>query len=811
MTTAGAKRARWALFGAVLALGLAPRSHARAAAPASAPGSKCKGECGRVIGEVMIAGQRVPLPDAVVVVLPAPEGAEPGPFEAPAREPKPAWARSQRSEADGGFRFDDLPAGMVRVAIVAPGHERREEIVQVVPNATVRVPLYLPPLADSPFRTVVSARPISRAKVTEHRLTKEEIATLPGSQGDPLRALQNLPGVTRPPLGLGVLVIRGAAPGQSRVFMGGHAMPRAFHILSLASVFPADILDELQYVPSNFDAAFGNASAGIVVVEPRRGRRDGVHGFAEVDIGAASAMVEGPLGKGSYIVAGQRGYVDIALATGAAVAERVTSEPSSVLLPRYFDYQVLFDHPLPGGAWLSARGFGSGDVLRARTSPFAAQASTFELRTDFHRADLVYRKRAHGWTVRLTPSFRYELNRLVAGSDTFRRRRNDYIGSARAEVMHAVGRRAELTVGTDFELDRFSAVDEQAEFSFVSPDPQFRQETDRGLQASLGLYASAEIRLGRLTLRPGTRFSAFTVGPRSAFAIDPRAVATIDANDHWAVNVGLGRYSQVRSIADRNDVDLVDQSTGIAGASAFLPSAFGSLDPAATFAPQDSQLNAREALQASASVRYRFGEGDMAELTAFFRNQNNNVPPLSNGGLNPFDSISRSYGLEALVRRRVTNKLYGWIGYTLTFAELVFLQTPVGFPYDRRPSDYDQRHNLVALASYALPKRWRIGGRFRLVSGLPYSAVLGSVALPGGHQPIFGQRNGARLPLSHQLDIRIDKRWVRDKLSVTTYFDVQNVYNRVNPELALYSADFRRQAGFVGLPIFPSLGVRLDW
>ena len=811
MTTAIAKRARLTLLGGGLLFALAPSSSVHAAEPESAAESTCKGECGRVIGEVMIAGQRVPLPDAVVVILPAPPGAEPGPFEAPAREREPAWARSQRSGADGGFRFDDLPAGLVRVAIVAPGHERREQIVEVLPNATVRVPLYLPPLEDSPFRTVVAARPVARAKVTEHRLTKEEIATLPGSQGDPLRALQNLPGVTRPPLGLGVLVIRGAAPGQSRVFMGGHAMPRAFHILSLASVFPADILDELQYQPSNFDSAYGNASAGIVVVEPRRGRRDGFHGFAEIDIGAASAMVEGPMGKGSFIVAAQRGYVDVALATGAAVSERVTGEPQSVLLPRYFDYQALFDYPLPDGAWLSARAFGSGDVLRARTPPGAAQESSFVLRTDFHRADLVYRKRAHGWTVRLTPSFRYEHNRLVAGSDTFRRRRNDYIGSARAEVVHAIGRRAELTLGTDFELDRFSAVDEQAEFNFTTPDPEFRQQTDRGLQASLGLYASAELRLGRLTLRPGARFSAFTVGPRSAYAVDPRAVASIDANDHWAINLGLGRYSQVRSIADRNDVDLIDQSTGIAGASAFLPSAFGSLDPAALFAPQDSQLNAREALQASASVRYRFGQGDMAELTGFFRNQNNNVPPLSNGGLNPFDSISRSYGLEALIRRRVTNKLYGWIGYTLTFAELLLVQTPIGFPYDRRPSDYDQRHNLVALASYALPKRWRIGGRFRLVSGLPYSPVLGSVALPGGHQPIFGLRNDARLPLSHQLDIRIDKRWVRDKLSVTTYFDVQNVYNRVNPELALYSADFRRQEGFVGLPIFPSLGMRIDW
>ena len=198
-------------------------------------------------------------------------------------------------------------------------------------------------------------------------------------------------------------------------------------------------------------------------------------------------------------------------------------------------------------------------------------------------------------------------------------------------------------------------------------------------------------------------------------------------------------------------------------------------------------------------------------MTGFLRNQRNNVPPLDDGANNPFDSVSRSMGLEALVRTRLSEKLYGWVGYTLTYAQLILTQTPPGFSYDRRPSDYDQRHNLVTLLSYALPKRWRIGGRFRLVSGLPYTPVVGSVALPGGFQPIFGQRNTARLPMSHQLDLRVDKKWVRDRVSVTAYVDVQNVYNRVNPELVLYAADFRSEAGYVGLPIFPSLGVRLDF
>jgi hypothetical protein len=770
--------------------------------------------CGRITGQVLVAGQRTALPDATVLVLPAPGDARPGPSTPPLAETTPAWARSQRSDADGHFVFDAVPldpVDLVRVVVMAPGFERRDEIVRIVAGTTTQQRVFVVPLDTSPFRTVVTTPPVLRSRVTEHQLTKEEIATLPGSQGDPLRALQNLPGVARPPAGLGLLVIRGSAPTQSQVFMGGHAMPRAFHILSLASVFPADVLEDLDYVPGNFDAAYGNATGGIVVVEPRRGRRDGVHGFGEVDLAAASAMVEGPLGRGSFIVGAQRAYVDGVLAGAAAVTERVTGEPSSLLLPRYYDYQALFDHPLPDGGSLGVRTFGSGDVLRARSSPDAADASAFQLRTDFHRADLVYRKQRHGWDVRLTPSFRYDINRLVAASDTFRRRRRDVIGSARAELARDVGPRASLTVGTDFELDRYSAVDEMVALVRVPAAAAVMAERDRGLQTSIGLYASSELRLGPVTLHPGTRISGFSVGERLAFAVDPRAVGEVDLSERWQLSAGLGRYSQVRNIAERNEIDLVNQGTGIQGASAFLPSAFGSLDPAVEFAPQDTQLTVREALHASVAVRHRIGEVGTAELAGFLNNQHNNVPVVSGGGTNPFDSISRAAGLEALVRLRLTRKLYGWIAYTLTYTELVLLQAPPGFPYARRPSDYDQRHNLVALVSQALPRRWRLGARFRLVSGLPYTPVVGSIALPGGHHPVFGLRNAARLPLSHQLDLRVDKQWIRDRVSVTGYVDVQNVYNRVNPEVVLYTPDFRREAGHVGLPIFPSLGVRLDW
>jgi hypothetical protein len=56
--------------------------------------------------------------------------------------------------------------------------------------------------------------------------------------------------------------------------------------------------------------------------------------------------------------------------------------------------------------------------------------------------------------------------------------------------------------------------------------------------------------------------------------------------------------------------------------------------------------------------------------------------------------------------------------------------------------------------------------------------------------------------------VRLDRRWVFEGWMLTGYIDVQNAYNRQNPEGAFYSYDFRESVPVSGLPIIPSIGVK---
>jgi hypothetical protein len=771
--------------------------------------------CGVVRGFVRTAAARTPVADASVLIWPTQGDSKPGRVRRPKPpEDEPAWVLSTRTDEEGLFTFEEVPAGKVHVAVVAAGHERIEYVVDVGAKPQT-LGIFAMPDDASAYRTVVRTRAEQRAQAKSEILTREEIATLPGSQGDPLRALQNLPGVARVPGGLGLLILRGAAPGQSRVFMGGHAMPRAFHFLSLSSVFPADILDELEFVPGNFDAAYGNTSGGIVRIEPRPGRRDGLHGYTGIDLTAAGTMLEGPLGKGSFIVGGQRGYIDAVLLGAERTIEAVTGDSSPYLFPSYWDYHAMFDHPVGRGSDLSVRVFGAGDRLYTRQevdTPTGTEQHGFEFQHQFHRVDLVYRTRHLGWDFNITPSFRFEQGRQENRGFQDDRRRRDYVSSLRAEVSRQVTKRFSVLIGADTEVDRFEVhVQPRAQQDPVTGDiaPAGESSQSTHLASSTGVYATGDLRLGTVTLRPGVRASGFTHGSQHASAFDPRFVMHIDPNDLWRVSAGIGRYSQALFAARAHGIDLIGD--GEAGRLS-LPPVIGRLDPQISFETfETARLPLVQATHVSLGATRELGAGWSAGATAFARDQHDGDPVAIDGNPISRETRTRAVGLEASLRKRMTDKLYGWVAYTLMHAQIRSLTDRQELAPTRFFSDFDQRHNLVFVLSYLLPRQWRVGGRFRVTSGYPFTPVVGTIRHNMGLAPVQGHYNSDRLPVFHQLDLRVDKSWVLKRARVTWYVDIQNVYNRQNPEAAVYSVDYQEQLGFIGVPIFPSFGLRVDY
>jgi hypothetical protein len=169
------------------------------------------------------------------------------------------------------------------------------------------------------------------------------------------------------------------------------------------------------------------------------------------------------------------------------------------------------------------------------------------------------------------------------------------------------------------------------------------------------------------------------------------------------------------------------------------------------------------------------------------------------------NGIGRSYGLELLIRREITSKLYGWLAYTLSKSQI--LPNP-GDPW--RAFNFDQPHIFTAVVGYRPAPQWELSTRFRLVSGNPTAPVLYATfdADKGGYVPERGTVGDDRNPAFMQLDARAQYTWTWTMWQLSLYLDVQNVTNRRNEEIHVYDFRFRDQGSISGIPILPTFGLK---
>jgi hypothetical protein len=179
----------------------------------------------------------------------------------------------------------------------------------------------------------------------------------------------------------------------------------------------------------------------------------------------------------------------------------------------------------------------------------------------------------------------------------------------------------------------------------------------------------------------------------------------------------------------------------------------------------------------------------------------------SAGGGYDYTNLGRGsvVGAEALLRWKPDQRFFGWVAYTLSRSTR---ESPPD--YETRLYQFDQTHILTLLGSYKLGRGWEFGARFRLVSGNLYTPSVGGIynADAGAYASIDGRPFSKRMPTFHQLDLRVDKQWRFDGWSMRAYLDVQNAYNRSNPEDVSYNYNYSQSSTVAFLPIIPSLGVR---
>jgi hypothetical protein len=170
------------------------------------------------------------------------------------------------------------------------------------------------------------------------------------------------------------------------------------------------------------------------------------------------------------------------------------------------------------------------------------------------------------------------------------------------------------------------------------------------------------------------------------------------------------------------------------------------------------------------------------------------------GGLLRNTGTGTSSGLEASVQL----KLERWFAWATAS---VSRSTRKDFPAAaERPSQFDQPLRLDLLVNRRW-KRWQLGGRIQVASGLPATSIQESIYDADGdaYAPIFGRTYDERLPWQYELDVRIDRLFrAGTHVRVYAFLDLA-----LSPSTIGYDNRFDyKQRTAVTLPVVPFAGLR---
>jgi TonB family protein len=734
-----------------------------------------------VRGQVRERGTRDPVAWAAVSVIG--HGAPSGP---PPPGAPPEFYSTTNDE--GAFEISAAvePGTRLRVVVSSGEHEPcvRELVVAPAEVGPVEVACLVAPRAGPRYETVLSA-PGEGQEATRHTISQPEMTTVPGTFGDPLRVIQSLPGVARSPYGLGLLIIRGSSPQDSGVFVDGHRVPLLYHFLGGPSVMTPDLIDRIDFYPGGFGVRYGRATAGVVDVTTRTEPVRRFHGAADVDFLDSSVYLEGPIGGQTAAgLAARRSYIDALL---PVLIPRREGSSTAVVTPVYWDYQARITRPLGKGR-LSLFAFGSNDSLKVVAAD--PQRGDIDLGTSvgFHRLIAAYAGSLGGWSSTFSPAYGYD--HLDFGAGEVAAGLSSHVLELRHDLSRSVAPWFKLAVGLDGELrfDRFTLdlpmAPERRTYGRASATSAVVARSQNNLAAAL--YVEALVDLGpTVRLVPGVRGDWFRHAGEDRFSGDPRVVLRISPRPNQVFKLGAGIFHQ--------------------------PPQPQELDPEYG----NPRLSLLWSDQYHAGIDQQITRALSLEATLYYLRRHDLPQPssaLADGRFERYASSGRgrSYGLELRLRHAVTEHFYGWISYTLSRSQVTTSLPTAAQPTPPYvPTGFDQTHNFILVASRRL-RAWELGARFRLVTGIPETPILGSTydADFNSWDPLFGPPRSHRRQTFHQLDLRVERTFTFDAWRFSGYLDVQNVYNAQNPEATLYDYRYQNQAPVRGLPILPVLGLK---
>jgi len=729
------------------------------------------------------------------------------------------------TDVHGRFIILDVPAGEYTLLVSMMGYKSFTTEVQIREGKDKRLDLEIVPTdiqTQGVYVTAEEQRFKESVETSRINITMKDILLTPAFvEQDVFRTLQMTPSVKSKNDFSSALVVRGGSPDENLIMLDGIEIYNPYHLGGVFSTFNAKAISDAEFIAGGFNAKYGNRNSSVLNITSREGNsRDkllfknskfgdyfNLSGFSgEVSMLTSKFLAEGPVGNGSWMLAGRRTYFD-------QFAKLYYNTQDDDLPGQYYfwDSQAKIIQNISDKDRITYSGYFGRDFLEYDYDD--EEGGGFDIDFDWgnYTSGLTWRhvpnSRIHSLTSVYHTNYDWDLdfNLLQADSSENGESYDSNLKifenvslqdwTLKEELNYHASDNHTITAGFEFKNISMKTYQQIQDIEFI--------DQNRNVNI-FGIFLQDKWKVSPLlSIQPGIRISRYNGHDQNYY--DPRVGMKYLLSENSILKASWGIYNQF-IFTQNNDEEILN-----------FVNVWGTVP---------EHLDAQTCQHYILGYEHRFNKDFFVSVEGYYKPYSNLMEnnPKNDPTIDDDDFIEgkgTAWGFELLLKKS-TGKFTGWIGYSYSR-----LTRRVDFNSDgeiKKSDDeiynpkYDQPHSFNCVLSYKLNSKNSFGLTIKSASGQPYTPVVGKTFTQSNMgdymnpyselRNIQGDRNSARYPAYFRSDVS----WVRTihpfDIEGKFKFQIINFTNHFNT-LFYYWRHDRSPSEVTAIsmfPIIPSIG-----
>lgn len=686
-----------------------------------------------------------------------------------------------------GFYSLTLPEGTYTLVITSYGYTTQEQTVNLNQNIQLNILLQVPveELEEVKVSAVRQDANVKEAVMGVERLDPKELAKIPVLLGekDLIKTMQLLPGVKNAGEGSSGFYVRGGSADQNLILLDEAPVYNASHLLGFFSTFNSDAIKDATLYKGNQPANFGGRLSSVLDIKMNEGNNKRFNVSGGLGLISSKLNVEGPIikDKASFLVTGRRTYADVFL--------KATDRFKDNKL-YFYDLNTKLNYRISKKDRLFLSGYFGRDKL--------GFAETFGIdwgnATATARWNRIVNDKLFSNTSFIFSSYDYKIS-IKSGSVDFKIKSKIQDFNLKQEFQYFANTRNKIRFGANVIHHTITPGQIEANSSAgISAD---KIEPAKSVESAIYItndWAWTE----KINVNYGARLTGFTLlgNGEESYTYNPdgtvattrtygnnKAIKTyLIVEPRVSMSYSYSKSASVKAAYARNaqNVHLISNATSASPTDVWIP----------------TTLNTKPEIADQVSVGWfkNFKENAYEfNVEAYYKSMQNQIDYRNGANTQANEKlegellygIGRAYGLELILKKK-SGRFTGWVGYTLSRTERKINGINENNWYVAKQ---DRTHDISVVGIYDINKKLSVSALFVFYTGNAVTFPTGKYEVNGETQFSYTERNAARMPNYHRLDLGLT--WIRkntEKFESSWNFSVYNAYARENA----YQITFRQ-------------------